>query len=263
MRSANITELFDAGFNFARHMPKANAYEGHKNRRKDTTHLLEETKISVVATPLKRWPKHKSSNAGYGKPRYMQVPTTKDNQVEIPTGATHLEYSTSRVAIVDTINHVQDFIHMRGQLRFGKYLRGSDRFEYLDEGRDRAEGTCEVNKARTREDDAQVERVVREHPELPKPPRDRRTVRETMASAMVPVPRAKPSSSRAPRAAGGESVCGFIDGLIAEGGRTKEEILALVMAKFPGRDAKATMSTIGVRPSHMRAAGKTPQPFKK
>jgi hypothetical protein len=270
MRSANITELFDADFNFAR-LRKDGTYEGQKKRRKDTTHLLEETKISIVATPLKRWPKHKSSNAGYGKPRYMQVPTTKDNQVEIPTGATHLEYKTSRIAIVDTINHVHDFTHMRGELRFGKYLRGSDRFEYLDEGRDRAEGTCEVNKARTREDDAQVERVVREHPELPKPPKFKfgkpqagvTKPGNVPADAVVIDDISKKLTPRAPRAAGGESVCGFIDGLIAEGGRTKEEVLALVLAKFPGRDAKATMSTIGVRPSHMRAAGKTPQPFKK
>jgi hypothetical protein len=288
MRSANITELFDAGFNFARHLPKANAYEGHKSRRKDTTHFLEETKISVVATPLKRWPKHKSSNAGYGKPRYMQVPTTKDNQVEIPTGATHLEYKTSRIAIVDTINHVQDFTHMRGELRFGKYHKTSDRFEYMDESEERKDGTCEVNKARKREEDAEVDRVVREHPELPKPPKfkfgkpqvgvtkpgnvsadavviddiSKKTVSQAVVEALAKRP-AFQKQPRAPRAAGGESVCGFIDGLIAEGGRTKEEVLALVLAKFPGRDAKATMSTIGVRPSHMRAAGKTPQPFKK
>lgn len=260
MRSANITELFDAGFNFARHLPKANAYEGHKTRRKDTTHLLEETKISVVATPLKRWPKHKSSNAGYGKPRYMQVPTSSENKVSIPTGATHLEYSTSRIAIVDTINHVNDFTHMRGQLRFGKYHRGSDRFEYLDEGTELKDGTCVENKARKREEAEHPERVVREHPELPKPPK--KTVSQCVVDALAKNP-AFQKAPRAPRPAGGESVCGFIDGLIAEGGRTKEEILALVLAKFPGRDAKATMSTIGVRPSHMRAAGKTPQPFKK
>ncbi len=263
MRTANITELFDAGFNFARHLPKANAFEGQKKRRKDTTHLLEETKISVVATPLKRWPKHKSSNAGYGKPRYMQVPTTKDNQLVIPTGATHLEYKTSRVALVDTINHVNDFTHMRGELRFGKYLRGSDRFEYMDEGSERVDGTCEVNKARKREEDAGVERVVREHPELPKPPKKKpENATQAVVAALAKNP-AFQKAPRAPRPAGGESVCGFIDGLIAEGGRTKEEILALVLAKFPGRDAKATLSTIGVRPSHMRAAGKTPQPFKK
>lgn len=256
MRSASVTELFDAGFNFARRLPKlGGTYEGHKTRRKDTTHLLEETKISVIATPLKRWPKHKSKNAGYGKPRYMQVPTSSENKVSIPTGATHLEYSTSRIAIVDTINHVNDFTHMRGQLRFGKYHRGGDRFEYLDEGTELKDGTCVENKARKREEAEHPERVVREHPELPKPPK-----KKPGAEA---APAVKPSAPRAPRPAGGESVCGFIDGLIAEGGRTKEEILALVLAKFPGRDAKATMSTIGVRPSHMRAAGKTPQPFKK
>lgn len=268
MRTANITELFDAGFNFVRHLPKANAYEGHKSRRKDTTHLLEETKISVVATPLKRWPKHKSKNAGYGKPRYMQVPTSSENKVSIPTGATHLEYSTSRIAIVDTINHVNDFTHMRGQLRFGKYHRGGDRFEYLDEGTELKDGTCVENKARKREEAEHPERVVREHPELPKPPKKKGPVPpfadpiEEALQKNPPVKVGKPIVAKV-RAPGGESVCGFIDGLIAEGGRTKEEILALVLAKFPGRDAKATLSTIGVRPSHMRAAGKTPQPFKK
>lgn len=272
MRTASVTDLFDADFNFAR-LRKDGTYEGQKKRRKDTTHLLEETKISVVATPLKSWPKHKSKNAGYGKPRYtdMQVPTNSENRLNIPNGATHFEYSTSRIALVDTVNHVQDVAHMRGQLRFG-ILRAGDRFEYLDEGTELKDGTCLVNK------DKQVERVVREHPELPKPPKKKAADQPSPYATMVlPKPPAKKTPSqpvatgktpsakvaRPPKPAGGESVCGFIDKLIEEGGRTKVEICALVLKKFPDRNEKSTLNTIGVRPTHMRAAGRTPQPFKK
>jgi hypothetical protein len=60
-----------------------------------------------------------------------------------------------------------------------------------------------------------------------------------------------------------EGVCAFIDARIMEGGRTAEEVLAVVMEKFPGRDARATLSTIKVRPSHIKAKGQVPPPFKK
>lgn len=265
MRSASVTELFEADFNFAR-LRKDGSYEGHKKRRKDTTHLLEETKLSIVATPLKRWPKHQSKNAGYGKPRYMQVPFTADNQPAIPAGATHLEYSTSRVALVADIKFINDFSHMRGKLRFGKYHRQSDRFEYLDNDTPLADGVAVM--ASEHRSMKPLERVVREEEapapiafELGKPAKGKTKFSKSQPSDIVVDE--LPKLPRVPRPAGGESVCGFIDGLIAEGGRTKEEVLALVLAKFPGRDSKATMSTIGVRPSHMRAAGKTPQPFKK
>lgn len=293
MRSASITELFDGGFNFVRRLPKlGGTYEGHKRQRKDTTHLLEETKISIVATPLKTWPKHKSKNAGYGKPRYnMDVPISSTNKLEIPAGATHLAYNTNRVILIDTINHVHDFTHMRGQLRFGRYVLSTDKFHYMDEGEDLKEGTVEVNKARERE----LPLVVREHPELPKPPKFKMgkpqhgvskpseklgsdaLVVDNISSLKLPKPPAKKTPSqpvatgktpqakvaRAPKAKGGESVCGYIDSLIEEKSRTKQEILDLVLKRFPGRDAKSTMNTIGVRPTHMRAAGRSPKPFKK
>lgn len=248
IKTNNITELFEAGFELAR-LHRDGSYEGCKTKRR-ATHLLSETKLSVIAIPLKRWPKHKSKNQGYGKPRFenMDLPTTSD-KLDIPINATHVEYSTSRVAIVATVDAVNDFIHMRGQLRFGKYYPTSDRFEYLDDGKPLVDGTCVMsNEHRT------MKRVVREPevPAAPKPPK---------AKAVDTT--SKPAASRTPRAPGGESVCGYIDGLIVEGGRTKEEILALVLAKFPGRDPKSTLSTIGVRPAHIRKAGKVPQPFKK
>lgn len=259
-----LEELWMAN-HFLVRLRKDGSYE--KAAKKKATHVLTETQISIVATPLKKWPKHKSKNHGYGKPRYehtMQVPTSKDNKLEIPPGATHIEYSTSRIAIVDTVNHVHDFTGMRGQLRFGKYHRGSDRFEYLDEGTELKEGTCVENKEKKREagfyDGKEPERIVREHPELPKPPK--KTVSQAVVDALAKNP-AFQKQPRAPRPAGGESVCGFIDSLIIEGGRTKDEILKVVLAKFPGRDPKSTLSTIGVRPAHIRKAGKVPQPFKK
>lgn len=59
-----------------------------------------------------------------------------------------------------------------------------------------------------------------------------------------------------------EGVCAFIDERIMEGGRTAEEVLALVMAKFPGRDPKSTLATVKTRPSHIKAKGTTPPAFK-
>ena len=72
---------------------------------------------------------------------------------------------------------------------------------------------------------------------------------------------AKPKTPRAPGSGKREGVCAFIDATIMEGGRTAEEILELVMAKFPGRDPKATLSTIRCRPSHIRKAGNNPPAF--
>jgi hypothetical protein len=76
---------------------------------------------------------------------------------------------------------------------------------------------------------------------------------------------APPAAPKAPKVAGPkrEGVCAFIDNLVMQGGRTKEQILALVLAEFPDRDSAKTLTTIGIRPSHLRKAGQTPPPFKK
>ncbi len=85
-----------------------------------------------------------------------------------------------------------------------------------------------------------------------------------------PPPGSKPVATkpvRQPRAAGTgpkkEGVCSFIDARIMEGGRTVEQVLALVMAQFPGRDPVATTSTIKTRPSHIKAKGLVPPAFAK
>lgn len=76
---------------------------------------------------------------------------------------------------------------------------------------------------------------------------------------------AEPTTASPAKVAGPkrEGVCAFIDGLIMEGGRTAEQVLAIVLDKFPGRDAKATLATVKTRPSHIKAKGQTPPPFLK
>lgn len=60
-----------------------------------------------------------------------------------------------------------------------------------------------------------------------------------------------------------EGVCAFIDALIMEGTRSAEAIRDLTVAKFPGRDPQATLSTVKTRPAHIKAKGLVPPPFKK
>lgn len=74
--------------------------------------------------------------------------------------------------------------------------------------------------------------------------------------ADLPASLKKPAQKR-------EGVCAFIDNLIMEGGRTAEEVCELTLAKFPGRDPKATLSTVKTRPAHIKAKGLVPPPFKK
>ena len=56
----------------------------------------------------------------------MQIPTI--DKIEIPALATHLMYSTNRVAIVATVDALGDFLRMRGRLQFGTYNVNYDRF---------------------------------------------------------------------------------------------------------------------------------------
>lgn len=158
---------------------------------------------------------------------------------EIPAGATHLEFTNSRVAIVSPLHTLSDFKTMRGSVRFGR-LRYNE--EFIPMG-----GPEPVA--------AEREVVVVKPAPAPKPAK----VAKVAAPVATKQPKAaKPAGKAAPK---GESVCGYIDALIVEKSRTVAEIVALVLAKFPGRDPKATESTVRVRPSHIRKAGKVPKPF--
>ncbi len=61
----------------------------------------------------------------------------------------------------------------------------------------------------------------------------------------------------------GSGKCAFIDELILKGGKTVEQIADLVLKRFPEADLAKTISTVKIRPSHIRAAGKVPKPFLK
>lgn len=61
---------------------------------------------------------------------------------------------------------------------------------------------------------------------------------------------AKPPGDRKP------SKCSMIDDLFEVGTYTKSQILEKVLEAFPGSKKEATMSTINVRPSHMKRAGR-------
>jgi hypothetical protein len=63
---------------------------------------------------------------------------------------------------------------------------------------------------------------------------------------------ALPPKERKPRIDGKVSKCGFIDALLAEQKWTLDQILSKTMKAFPGIDKDATLSTIRVRPSHMK-----------
>lgn len=53
-----------------------------------------------------------------------------------------------------------------------------------------------------------------------------------------------------------QSKCGMIDDLLEAGTYTKSQILEKVLEAFPGSKKDPTMSTINVRPSHMKKAGR-------
>lgn len=146
-------------------------------------------------------------------------------------GATHLEFTSAdgKTVVVAPVKAFGDFSSAKGTVRYGR-LVGPDTFRY-------AEGEAPENHADPTDHDVRV-------PGTPPPP-------------------PKPKTPRAPGSGKREGVCGFIDATIMEGGRTAEEVLAIVLEKFPGRDPKATLSTIRCRPSHIRKAGNQPPPFKK
>ncbi len=176
-----------------------------------------------------------------------------------PPGTTHLEWTSEHggTCVIAPIDALADWMAEKGSMRFGVAVGDTFRPH---------EGEPSPAPRKHPEDKPLVQR---ERGDAAKPLDDKHPHwkgREPEAAPAFRVPPkapAAPKAPRAPRAAGGESVCGFIDNLIAEGGRTKEQLADLVLAKWPERDRKSTLSTIGVRPSHMKAKGMKPQPFAK
>lgn len=247
------SRLYDQGFDFAK-LQKNGLFVGCKNRR-GATHALLDTKISVIATPLKVWPKHKSAHQGYGKPRYsnfMNLPTT--DKLEIPVQATHLMYSTSRVAIIATVDAVNDFMHMRGRLQFGTYNANSDRFTILcADGTPLVDGTSVVPfEHRTMKHVVREREVAPAKPvgKLPKPPKAKiATTPANAAPAAQPINQERGKLSR------------FIDALIMEGTHTVADIVAQVVATFPDRTPQKAKGNVLCRHFTLKAAKKNPPAF--
>lgn len=163
------------------------------------------------------------------------------NHPKAPPDATHLEFTYKPVPgkvptiVTGPIKMFSDFSSIEGTMRYGK-LVGTDTFRYHPDFLPESE-----RRRGLQQGEQETIPEAEDTPSTPRPPRP---------------PRAPGSGKR-------EGVCSFIDDTIMEGNRTVAEILEIVMAKFPGRDAKATESTIRCRPSHIKKKGLTPPPFKK
>lgn len=168
-------------------------------------------------------------------------------------GCTHLIITLKNGETIVTDIHCLergDFDKIPGEIRFGKLI-GPDNFRY-------APGEDPGDRTEVIIDDAgkvvSSESIGRKKG----PPKAVATTSDGEAPA--------PKSGRKPSAGGKrEGVCGFIDQTImdAAGKLTAEQVLDIVMKQFPDRDRSATLNTVRARPSHMRKAGKEPQPFKK
>lgn len=161
---------------------------------------------------------------------HPHVPVAK--RPTAPMGATHVEFKCCNGStIVQAISGQGDFSTLRGTLTFGRMRYNTEFIRMGDPAFDQPD----------------AERSTENAPKGPPPP-------------------PKPKVVKTPRAPGlpkGEGVCAFIDGLVMEGGRKASEIAALVVAKFPGRELAATLSTVKVRPSHCKKKGLVPPPFVK
>lgn len=188
---------------------------------------------------------------------------------EPPGGTTHLLflYRDQHQSLVGSIKTLADFGSLPGYISYGTFrdyqskrssfpggdfipLPGQPTLEELEEQK-RAHFGGKVPRP-----------GQQTAPKLPPPPGAKN------ARGLPPPPPARNGAARPPAAPGKpvvsrkrEGVCAFIDDLIEKGGKTKTQILAAVLRQFPGRDPKGTLSTINVRPTHMRAAGRKPQPF--
>jgi hypothetical protein len=218
-KTSNLTELAEKEVPFVK-VTKAGEYMPRKSK-KGATHRVETTPNSVVTEPLKKWPKHKPGEL-YGAPRIADE--QPDDNMEwhppIPDGATHLEYSTSRTAIIAPIGHLSDYRLGRGKIRFGR-LRYEDEFvSMMPEARDfeLEDGVC----------------IVVRQPDAPIPAKPAKE-----ASAEPRAPRtAAPTATIKPPKAGSTtgSIWEACAALRAELDRcpTKDEVCAKLPALNPG-----------------------------
>jgi hypothetical protein len=161
-----------------------------------------------------------------------------------PPDCTHYEFISAEggVAVTGPVDTAGDFAKTKGTMRYGKLVNDSEWRKGKPEG-------------------------FRYHPDYE--PQSRRQAAAAEPGENLPGTEeasgtTKPKPARAPSAGGKrEGVCGFIDATIMEGGRTVAQILEIVLAKFPGRDPKATESTIRCRPSHIKKRGEVPPAFVK
>lgn len=163
-KTANLTKLADDGVAFVKTDKKTGEYTPKKSK-KGATHRIEETKNSVIAAPVKKWPKPPKAPGGtYGKPRISDEVATSTAPIqhlhvpEMPLGATHLEYSNSTTAIVAPITQLSDYLGFRGTLRFGK-LRYNEDFVSMMPGEEGQRGSGDKDVA------------IVQAPKLPKPPK--------------------------------------------------------------------------------------------
>lgn len=162
-KTDNLTKLADEGVAFAKRDKKTGEFQPVKTK-KQATHKIEETPNSVVAAPVKKWPKPpKAPDAAYGPPRISDEVATSSEPIQrltvpvMPNGSTHLEYATSTTAIVAPVNMLSDFMHFRGTIRFGR-LRYGDTFVSMMPGEEGQKGSGEK------------EVVIKEAPKPPKAP---------------------------------------------------------------------------------------------
>ena len=125
----NLRELADHDVKFAA-LRKDGKYAPRKGKA-GATHVVTVEPGSVLVAPKGKWKKHKTPDVPNG-PRIPDEPVdstpvgTVAKHPPIPKGATHLEYSNSRVAIVEDIRHLDNYVGMRGEIRFGKLHWGTD-----------------------------------------------------------------------------------------------------------------------------------------
>jgi hypothetical protein len=267
-----------------------------ERRKGAATHKLIDRGNSVLLTPrriLKRSKRPLSSFALYGNSKYnnTQDRNTIMNVPPIPTGATHLEASNSRVAIVDAIKNLHEFTGYRSfRIRFGRLVGHEFRsmmppeHDFVPE-----DGRCNPEikdsaRAVVLKPTAVPPKVAKRlglvdttpAPSKPLPVRGPggKTVKPTAKPVAAPAKAGKPQppvpAKKGPAKAPKPAVAGapvpktaFIDALIIKGGLTKLEIHTATMKAYPDADPKSTMTTIGIRPTMIRGRGLVAQPFKK
>lgn len=159
----NLTKLADEGVAFTKRNKKTGEHQPVKSK-KAATYIIEETENSVLAVPVKKWPKPpKAPDAAYGAPRISDEQPSSAEPIqrltipEMPTGATHLEYATSTTAIIAPITMMSDFLGFRGTIRFGKLRYNEDFVSLMPE-----------DKGEVGSGDREV--VIKQAPKPPKAP---------------------------------------------------------------------------------------------